>query len=99
MCGDVTLGGGGGGEVRFRAPWAMQTLLSLCPPPPFPFPSHSSSMVGDWINDKANGHGRFIEVNGEVYVGEWVEVLSLSLARALVQRCTSVLLQDSTSSE
>ena len=28
---------------------------------------------GDWVNDKANGNGRLINVDGDYYKGEWIE--------------------------
>jgi hypothetical protein len=28
-------------------------------------------ILGEWINDKANGYGEYIHMNGSRYNGEW----------------------------
>lgn len=30
---------------------------------------------GDWVDDKANGHGTYTHINGANYVGQWKEDL------------------------
>jgi len=32
---------------------------------------NKSKYIGDWINDKVEGNGKNIEVNGNYYIGEW----------------------------
>ena len=27
--------------------------------------------IGDWLNDKAHGQGRFIHADGATYTGDW----------------------------